>query len=165
MNGVRMGRHPLLALALGWVLVVVAVATVTFVVVDRAGRGVGQASAAQTVAPLPSGVGSTTADPAPQTSPDSPDSSDPAGTSDPLATPAQPMGRTESFTTDGGTVVATCTGAVLTLGSITVRDGWRFEKASDDGGLEVRFRNRDGGGGEVEIVLGCQDGIPTRLHE
>lgn len=161
-----MGRRPLLAMALGWVLVVVAVATVTFVVVDRAGRGVGQASAAGTVAPLPSDAASATSSSRP-TSSATAASSTPV-TSGPGATSPKPVARTASFTTDGGTVVATCTEVVLTLGSITVHDGWRFDKESEHGGLGVKFSRGDDDDGddgdEVEITLGCVDGIPTRLE-
>jgi biotin carboxyl carrier protein len=161
---VRMGRRPLLGMALGWVLVVVAVATVTFVVVDRAGRGVGQASAARTVAPMPSVTASATSGAAPATSSAPTPSSEPPVTPGPGATPHQPVARTASFTTESGTVVATCVGTVLSLGSITVRDGWRFEKESEDGGLEVKFSPREADGDEVEVVLGCVDGTPTRVE-
>lgn len=152
MTGVRMGRRPLLAMALGWVLVVAAVAVVTFIVVDRAGRGVGQASAARTVAPVPTIDVSGTAE------------STPAPTrSDPLATPApQPTPRTQSFTTEGGTVVASCDGEEVTLESITVRDGWRFEQELERGRLEVKFESRQGDIDDVEIDLGCVAGVPTR---
>lgn len=181
MTGVRMGRRPLLAMALGWVLVVAAVAAVTFVVVDRAGRGVGQASAARTVAPLPSRSVSPPPSPGPATSTATPSSTptpvtarsaaapSPTRTSrrpTPTPTPAvRPAGtRTASFTTEGGTVVASCAGTVLTLGSITPRDGWRFEKESEHGGLEVKFTAREEDVDDVEIVLGCVRGTPTRLE-
>ncbi|MGB7820310.1 MAG: hypothetical protein WBL35_16450 [Ornithinibacter sp.] len=153
-----MGPRPLLALSLGWLLVVAVVAAVTFVVVDRAGRGVGQASAARTVAPLPTdGAGQ----PTPSSSATDPPT--PAPTDSP--TVQTPTSRTVSFTTPGGTVVATCVGTTLSLGSITPFDGWRFEKDSEDGGLEVAFVNRGDGDDEVEIVLACVDGSPERVSK
>ncbi len=152
-----MGRRPLLAMALGWVLVVAAVAVVTFIVVDRAGRGVGQASAARTVAPVPSTDVSATPDSTPTARPTR---------SDPLVTPAPttpaPTPRTESFTTEGGTVVASCHDAVVSLESITVRDGWRFEQESEGGRLEVKFESRQDSVEDVEIHLECVAGVPTR---
>ena len=51
-----MGRRPLVAMVAGWIAVVLAVAAITFVVVDRAGRGVGRASAAETVAVVATSV-------------------------------------------------------------------------------------------------------------
>ena len=56
MNEVGMGRRPLVAMVAGWFAVVLAVAAITFVVVDRAGRGVGRASAAETVAVVATAV-------------------------------------------------------------------------------------------------------------
>ncbi|HET6967597.1 MAG TPA: hypothetical protein VFI44_04925 [Ornithinibacter sp.] len=176
-----MGRRPLLAMALGWVLVVVAVAAVTFVVVDRAGRGVGQASAARTVAALPSGAASPSPSSTPATTPPARSSSPtPAPTRTPAPAPprtsrppapartpaARPaLTRTSSFTTDGGTVVVSCDKAVLTLESITPRDGWRFEDKSDDGELEVKFRTREEDVDDVEITIGCVRGTPTQLED
>ena len=137
MTAVRMGPRPLVGMVLGWLAVVVAVAAITFVVVDRAGRGVGQASAAETVAVLP-----------PPTTP-------------PTASAPTPRD-TASFTSDGGTVVASCTDGQVELVSIRPRDGWRFEKESEHGGLEVAFR---GDGQQVELLLRCVDGVPTSVQE
>ena len=149
-----MGPRPLLALSLGWLLVVAVVAAVTFVVVDRAGRGVGQASAARTVAPLPT-------DAAGQPTSGSSATVPPTPTDTPTVPPVEP--RTVSFTTPGGTVVATCVGTELSLGSITPFDGWRFEKDTEDGGLEVKFVPRGDGDDEVEMILLCVDGSPERV--
>ena len=189
MTGVRMGRRPLLAMSLGWVLVVVAVAAVTFVVVDRAGRGVGQASAARTVAALPSGP---TVPPTP-----TPVSTTPSSTPSPTAAPTRPAPtpeparsaapaptrtsrppapapapsvrpvstRTASFSTQGGTVVASCTGSVLRRVSITPRDGWRFEEDSDDEELKVKFRTRQDDVDDVEVKIGCVRGTPRDVDD
>ena len=116
---------------------VVAVGAITFLVVDRAGRGVGQASAAGTVAVLPT----------------------PTASPQPTRTTSPDAGRgTASFTSDGGTVVATCRNGEVTLDSIRPRDGWRFEKESEHGGLEVVFRTE---GQKVDLLLTCVRGVPT----
>src|SRR6478609_4458027 len=107
-----MGRRPLLLMVLGWLAVVVSVGAITFLVVDRAGRGVGQASAAEQVAVLPSSA----ARPTPSPSRASPEPTTTRTSSDDESD-------TESFTSDGGTVVATCTGSQMSLGSIRPRDG------------------------------------------
>ena len=151
---VQMGRRPLVGMVLAWVAVVLAVATVTFVVVDRAGRGVGQASAAGTVAPVPSA--------SPSTSPGMPATA--TSTASPTTAPT-PATRTASFPTAGGTVVASCDGTTIVLGSITVRDGWRFEDEAEGGELEVKFRTDATDVDDVELVLGCVDGIPTALED
>lgn len=150
----RMGRRPLWGMALAWVAVVLAVATVTFVVVDRAGRGVGQASAAGTIAPVPSG--------SPSTTPGMPGTTTPAVS--PAASPTAAT-RTASFPTAGGTVVASCAGRTMTLGSITVRDGWRLEDETEGGAIEVKFKNVVEDVDDVEVVLRCVDGIPTVTTE
>jgi hypothetical protein len=162
---VQMGRRPLWGMVLAWVAVVLAVATVTFVVVDRAGRGVGQASAAGTVAPVPSASPSATPGmPGTATPSASPSSGSPAPTGSPGPT-STPAVRTASFPTAGGTVVASCDGVTITLGSITVRDGWRFEDEAEQGEIEVRFRPNADDVDDVELVLACVNGIPTALQD
>ena len=157
-------------MVLAWCAVVLAVATVTFVVVDRAGRGVGQASAARTVAPSPSPVSSgpsaTSGMPGTPTATASPSSSSGSSSSPGSSTTPQPSAgaeRTASFPTAAGTVVATCDGTRLMLGSITVRDGWRFEKEDEKGQLEVKFKTDARDVDDVELLLGGVDGIPTAL--
>ena len=172
MTGVGMGRRPLLVMALGWLAVVVAVGAITFVVVDRAGRGVGQASAARTLVPT-----AATLPPTPTPTPTTPSTSSPAtspSTPVPTQAPSRPVikpsvsptvrqaeVRTASFTTDGGTVVAECAGTELRLVSITPRDGWRFEQESEHGGLEVKFKADER---EVEILVVCRRGVPVRAE-
>jgi hypothetical protein len=173
-----MGRRPLVAMVAGWFAVVLAVAAITFVVVDRAGRGVGRASAAETLAvvstTVPPGSASRTptARPTPSRTPQrstsarpsqtpEPDPSNPRTTPGPKSTPTprEPESQTASFTTDGGIVVASCDGSQISLDSIRPRDGWRFERESEHGGLEVVFK---AGEREVEIHVSCQGGVPTR---
>lgn len=106
------------------------------------------------------------------------------------STPDPPTTRTRSFTTVGGTVVAGCTGSRIEAESITVRDGWRFEDERESSKLEIHFsrsgsEREDASGegdasavaagatagttveeeGEVELVLFCADGVPTRGSE
>ena len=170
MNDVGMGRRPLVGMVLGWLAVVVGVAAITFVVVDRAGRGVGQASAAEVVAVLPStSARPTSATPTPTPTPtprpsSTSDQPEATPTSDePQATPTRTSSDdgpdTASFSSDGGTVVASCDGSQISLVSIRPRDGWRFEKESEHGGLEVVFKTDER---EVDILLGCVRGVPTR---
>jgi cytoskeletal protein RodZ len=170
-----MGRRPLVAMVAGWFAVVLAVAAITFVVVDRAGRGVGRASAAETVAvvatEVPKRSASPTQKPTPSRTPErstsSPRTTEPEPspttrtTPEPESTPTprEAESQTASFTTDGGIVVATCEGSQLSLDSIRPRDGWRFEKESEHGGLEVVFKAVER---EVEIHVSCQGGVPTR---
>lgn len=168
MTRVAMGRRPLLAMALGWLVVVLAVGAITFVVVDRAGRGVGQASAARTVAPVPTSSGSGATSPGGAPTPTATPTPSPVAS----RTPGQPAikpsvepsprpaeVRVASFTTEGGTVVAECAGTALRLVSITPRDGWRFEQEAEDRGLEVKFES---GESDVEIVVVCSRGVPVR---
>ena len=164
-----MGRRPLLLMVLGWLAVVVAVGAITFLVVDRAGRGVGQASAAARVAVPPNFTSSGT--PGPTSGAPSRTTPDPTTTTrttptasrspepTPVRTSPDDPRDTESFTSEAGTVVATCTGAQITLDSIRPRDGWRFETESEHGGLKVDFRNDDG---KVEMLLISVRGVPTR---
>ena len=174
-----MGRRPLVAMVAGWFAVVLAVAAITFVVVDRAGRGVGRASAAQTVAvvatSVPQGSASRTPTrkPTPSQTPERSTSSPRTAAPEPTPsarttpepestpTPREPESETASFTTDGGIVVATCEGSQISLDSIRPRDGWRFEKESEHGGLEVTFKTDER---EVEIHVSCQGGVPTRAE-
>jgi hypothetical protein len=151
-------------MALGWVLVVVAVAAVTFVVVDRAGRGVGQASAARTLAAVPTSevTAPPTGSPRPgPTSTSGPTSSREQGGTGASVPPLRDAPRTVAFTTRGGTVVVTCEGSELRLGSITPRDGWRFAHEVEHGGLEVHL---SAAGDEVELVVRCDGGVPARVE-
>ncbi|WP_207021418.1 hypothetical protein [Phycicoccus sp. DTK01] len=193
-------RRQLVAMVTGWLLVVLVVGGATFAVVSRAGDEVGQASALRTVAssvPEPSasrsdrptrtaGSGTPTPDgsdePEPTQEPSgTPSSSAPTRTSGPTRTttrppqPPAPRTRTASFSTIGGTVVASCTGSTIRRESITARDGWRFEDQVERGRLEVHFARAGGEGSEgepggtegddddeVELSVVCVDGAPTR---
>ncbi|PKW25770.1 hypothetical protein [Phycicoccus duodecadis] len=195
-------RGKVLAMVAAWLATVLVVGGATFVVVSAAGRDVGQVSALRTVVVDP--AASTTSPaatrppasrdvptspaPRPSTSPH-PDATEaggppatrpaprPAPSSRPPAGAApSPATHTASFTTAGGTVVATCTGSVIRRRSITVRDGWRFEDELDGESLKVHFTRDDGerataaapsetsdGDGEVELTLRCVGGVPTAV--
>jgi hypothetical protein len=169
-NTVGMGPRPLMGMVLAWLAVVVGVGAITFVVVDRTGRAVGQASAADSVlavpvvtssaspSPRPSASRSATEQPSSSVGPGStPRPSRPDSGSTPTVVQAEP--RTASFSTDGGTVVATCEGTRIWLESIRPRDGWSFEQESEHGGLEVQFTS---GERQVEMLVTCERGTPTR---
>jgi hypothetical protein len=166
-----MGPRPLLGMVLAWLAVVVAVGAITFVVVDRTGRAVGRASAADSVLPLPVVTSSGSQSPRPSAS-RSPARPAPTPSVGPRSTPRPPRPssgstptvvqaepRTASFSTDGGTVVATCEGTRISLESIRPRDGWSFEQESEHGGLEVQFK---AGERQVEMLVTCVRGMPTR---
>ncbi len=182
----RSGRAPWFLAALAWLLVVAAVGSVTYLVVDRAGRGIGDTSVTR---PMAAPVVSETPSTAPTRSPSAPSPTkkrtrSATPTSRPRATPAPstpatssprasatstptptrtstpaPVSRTESFSTRGGTVVATCVEGRVRLDSITVRDGWRFEKEVEDGYVEVKFEAEEDD--EIELKIGCRNGVPT----
>ncbi len=152
----RSGRAPWLLAALVWVLVVAAVGSVTYLVVDRAGRGIGDTSGTRPMA-------ATSATPPLATS-------SPAGTPTPRSTStstastptSSPASRTESFSTRGGTVVATCTGDRVRLDSVTVRDGWRFETETEHGYLDVKLKSEED---DVELTIGCRGGVPALVDD
>ncbi|MGG5257431.1 hypothetical protein [Phycicoccus avicenniae] len=169
MSRVDAPRRALVGMVVAWVAVVLVVGGLAFVVVSRAGSQVGQASALRTVADAPAGAGSTTPRPAPS-------SSRPTPTDTASSTPEdEPEVRTRSFTSRGGTVVASCTGSQVRAESITVRDGWRFADEREPDKLEIHFSRTDApareevegddDAGEVEIRVGCVDGVPTRYAD
>lgn len=179
-----MGRRPLLVMVLGWFAVVGAVGAITFVVVSNAGSGVGRASAAERVVVVSPGdsatpSGTATGTPTPtvtpsvpklpsaSTTPEAEETSDPPDTPEarptskaprPTAPPVDP--HTASFTTEGGIVVASCSGSKVVLKSARPRDDWGFETEFQRGSLEVTFKTAER---EVEIYLRCVGGVPTRL--
>jgi hypothetical protein len=187
---VRSGRTPWFLAALVWVLVVAAVGSVTYLVVDRAGRGIGDTSAtAPMAAPVASATPSATptrsssapsptrtrtrsATPTPRPTstpaPPAPATSSPRASATSTPTPTRtptpaPVSRTESFSTRGGTVVATCVDGRVRLDSITVRDGWRFEKDVEGGYVEVKFEAEEDD--EIELRIGCRNGVPTLVDD
>lgn len=179
-----------------WLVVVLAVASLTWFVIGRAGRDVGIAQVA-----VPAGtVSSMTPTPAPATSTarptptesedahETPDATHSEGTgSTPRSTPRHttstprttavahppapgPTARRATFSTQGGTVTASCTGSTIRLVSATPRDGYRLHQDVAEGALEVTFTSGYGDGegdGEHEdlkLHIVCQGGIPVEHH-
>jgi hypothetical protein len=72
--------------------------------------------------------------------------------------PAAPVATPEVIATDGGTVLARCTGGVPEVVSATPAQGFRVQTEDDDGGPRIRFRS---GGTRFEVNLRCEDGRPV----
>lgn len=180
-----------------WVVVVVACASLTWLVIERAGRNVGVTQVAMSAsrtsaatggptptvsgaAPTPSASESedesehpTTHPPATRSTtrpPSGPSGSSPSGVA--TSAPA-PQAKRATFTTEGGTVTALCTGTAIRLDSATPRDGYRLHQESDGRELEVSFTSGYVGGegdGEssqydaLELHLSCQSGIPAEHY-
>jgi hypothetical protein len=72
--------------------------------------------------------------------------------------PAAPVATPEVIATDGGTVLARCTGGVPEVVSATPAQGFRVQTEDDDGGPRIRFRS---GGTRFEVNLRCADGRPV----
>jgi hypothetical protein len=60
--------------------------------------------------------------------------------------------------TDGGTVLARCTGNSPEVVSATPAQGFRVQTEDDDGGPRIRFRSGDT---RFEVNLRCADGRPV----
>ncbi len=173
-----------LAMAGLWVLVVTAVASLTWFVIGRAGREVG---VAQVALPAGSTVVATSAAPSPSTraKPSPTESDEPTPTRRPSTPPpprhtsspstpkpqptvSAPATVRATFSTNGGTVTASCTGSTVKLVSATPRDGYRLHEQVDGGVLEVSFTSGfgegDGDNEAVELHIGCQAGAPVEYH-
>ena len=72
--------------------------------------------------------------------------------------PTAPVATPEVIATDGGTVLARCTGGVPEVVSATPAQGFRVQTEDDDGGPRIRFRS---GGTRFEVNLRCADGRPV----
>ncbi len=166
-----------------WLVVVLAVASLTWFVIGRAGRDVGIAQVAVpagTVSSMPTTPrpATSTARPTPTETDDddeTPTATRPPGTgSTPRSTPRHttsrphptaaahppapsPATRKATFSTRGGTVTASCTGSTIRLVSATPRDGYRLHQEVGDGALEVSFTggygDGEGDGEDSEIEL------------
>ena len=177
-----------------WLVVVAACASLTWLVIQRAGRDIGVAQV-----PVPSARPTSTAMPArppasstPTASPPEAGSDDQGGgaasrtlapsgaapsseagdTSSPTSAPTTSV--TRSFATSGGTVTAQCVSGSVRLVSATPRDGYRLsEERADSGGLDVSFVSGGSQGGtdgerdgedSFDLVLVCANGIPVQRH-
>jgi len=175
------------AMALAWLVVVTAVASLTWFVIGRAGRAVGVVqlalpAAATTTAgpvtlPAPSDASPTPTDdeddatPGPTSSPTPrPTSQGPApAQTRPPTRPAGPAAVRATFSTRGGTVTVSCTGSAISLVSATPQDGYRLNRDDEEGMLDISFTSGYAEGEQddesVELHLGCQDGAPVSRHE
>ena len=180
------GRSTILLLALAWLAVVVAVAGLTWQVIDSAGRDVltaddpplsatGSTSDGSTRSarpspredqspsrsPRPSDPGSPGTVPTdPTTTPSTePSSPRPSPSSTPPPQPAQAQVR--SWQGSAGSVSASCTGASIALQSATPYDGWTVE-VDDRGPGRVRVEFTSGGEDEreTEVEAVCSGGAP-----
>ncbi len=152
-----------------WLVVVVACASLTWLVIERAGRNVGvtqvalpavQTSAANEGLPPRASGPSPTPSPArprsePEPGPATPTLqpgigpfTEPPSTPSGEGTPSVPAQAAEraTFTTTGGTVTVVCTGSAIRLDSATPRDGYRLHEEGDSGELEVSFTSGYGSG-------------------
>jgi cytoskeletal protein RodZ len=154
MRSVPDRRMTLLAV-LTWCVVVAVTASLVWVAITRAGRGV------STVA-LPATASATTSSPATSTSSHATTTSSPTGTSassssrsSTTASSASPRPRPQSTTVTGGTVTVACDGSRITLRGAAPAVGWSVE--SDTGGdvVEVKFRS---GESETEVHARCVAG-------
>jgi len=184
-------RPTLLLLPLAWLVVVVLVAGVTWRVIDSAGRQVltsggpvplstsgatpdaesspshdprGKSTEPPTPSRTPSPSGAATAG-ASESAPPSDDP--PPGQPSAQASQQQPS-RTEVRSWQGaaGTVSAACTGATISLQSVTPNDGWGFEV--DDRGpdrVRVEFESRGDDEHKTRVEAACAGGAPRFVVE
>ncbi len=180
-----------------WLVVVLAVASLTWLVIGRAGRDVGIAQVA-----VPAGtVSSVASSPRPRTSTTRPTPTERESDDDSTSAPSRttgaggpprstprhtssaprstaaarppapgPTARKATFSTQGGTVIASCTDSTIRLVSATPRDGYRLHQDVGDGALEVTFTSGygdgegDGDHEDLELHIVCQGGFPVEHH-
>jgi hypothetical protein len=170
----------LLLLPLAWLAVVVLVAGVTWRVIDSAGRQVltsggpaplsssGATPGAESSPSQPTGSrkhDSKSEGPAATKAPEPDGSPSPgaAGATQPTQQPSQqpPQTQVRSWQGAAGTVSAACTGATISLQSVTPSDGWGFEV--DDRGpqrVRVEFTSRGEDEHETRVEAECAGGEP-----
>lgn len=76
----------------------------------------------------------------------------------PAAAPVDPATAPDVVATEGGTILARCTGDVADVVSATPAQGFRVQTESEDGGPRVRFR---AGKTRIEVHLSCAGGRPV----
>lgn len=146
------GPGPVRFVAL-WLLVVAVCGGASWWVIERVGRDTG--ATAWRVPTSTATISSTSRPSLPHQSATSTPA--PPNRSNPPA-PA-PSVAVRSFATGGGTVTASCRGAVIELRAAVPRDGYQVSQHDDDGRLEVKFV---GSGEEYEVHLACRTGIPVQ---
>lgn len=70
--------------------------------------------------------------------------------------------QTRRFTTEGGAVAASCTGATIKLLYAYPNDGYTSEVGTSAQTIEVEFHSP---GEEVHVKIGCAGGVPTRIEQ
>ncbi|MFG2039349.1 hypothetical protein [Dactylosporangium sp. NPDC048998] len=87
---------------------------------------------------------------------------EPSGSATPSGSPAVPSAATRALTTDGGSLVASCTDGLATLVSWIPRAGWEADHVARGPApaVSLRFKARSGGGA-VRARVTCQDGDPA----
>lgn len=153
------GRRPVLLLGpLIWLAVVVVVATVTWRVIDSAGRQVLTSGPTPSLdaTPSPGGPSRTPGGGATSEAP-----SAPSATRSHLPSEVPSERQLRSWRGSAGTVAAVCNGAQISLQSVTPNDGWRFE-VGDRGPEEIEVEFKTGGEDErrTQVTAGCVSGAP-----
>ena len=162
------------AAAVLWCVVVAAVASLVWVVIDRAGQGVVPKS--QAVGPATGSVpvphrprsGMTPSSPASTQRPASAGPSAPTTATTPPQTPSSPSGtsppavavRRESWSGTAGHVVAQCRGQIASLVSAYPNPGWGYAiESRGPSTVRVRFK-RSGEDRFVVVSARCLNGTP-----
>lgn len=168
-------RSGLLAAA-GWLLAAGVAVAVGTLAVSLVGTGItgGQAqplsqgavasALAQSLERTP--TVSTTTSPSPESSPSQPSPPAPsttAGSAPPTASTPAVAPVTRTLDSPGGGVSATCTGATVYLDSWTPRQGFETDDVARGPAATayVAFDSVDGDGVDVDVAIGCEDGIPV----
>ena len=76
----------------------------------------------------------------------------------PAPSPAPHPAVQRTLRTDGGTIVAACTGALLSVRSVTPADGWSVRQERDSDKTKVSFERGDQ---SREVEVECRAGTPT----
>lgn len=156
--------------AITWVVTVAAISSTLWAVIGHVGRRVGpegsyagrpQVSWSGTPSSSPTPRRTPTASPRPRPTA-SPSRSKPAPSvkpAPPPPAPEQPTPRTQTFSSEGGTIVATCTGSTIRVEAVRPRDGWSIgEPEVESGQVEVKFTS---GEREDEVSVRCRGGQPV----
>ena len=181
-----MKRPAFVGMGVLWLVVVLAVSTLTWTVIDSAGQDVlssgeevliddvpsprAEPSAARSAEvergdDKPSRTPRATASPRPTagttTAPATPPTSPPATSPPATSPPAAPQGQVRSWQGTAGTVSARCEGTRISLQSAYPRDGWRIE-VKKRGPSEVDVELESGGEDErrTRVRAECAGGTP-----
>ena len=175
MSATRPGLRTVLLLAGTWLAGAAIAVTVGFFAVDRVGEDLNNGNSVPTpdvelrqAAEQATSPAATTSTPPTTDTPSTSSSKsvppeDEVDTSSPTAgepTPG-PQAQTRRFTTEGGAVAASCTGATITLLYAYPNDGYTSEVSTSAKTIEVEFHSRE----EVHVRITCAGGVPTRVEQ